>query len=419
MNGHALIRYCGTVWLVLALSTTTSWPFQLGIENLTPSFLHAVHIGKDLSSRVGLITNQTGVDQKGNRTVDILRQNGVRIVYILAPEHGFDGKQPAGKPIADVVDRKTGIPIKSVYGRGGDYTIAGKRIDQAIMRQLDVLFFDIQDAGMRHYSYISTLMCALEAAAEHGKPLIVFDRPNPLGPNMEGPLVDPDPTLKSFISIAPIPLRHGMTIGELALFFNKHVLPKPAKLQVVKMKDYTRTIQPPFLANLSPNLASAEAIKGYSFLGLLGEFAPFYTGVGTSSAFQLIMLPDAERFPPYEWSRVKAILQRYHVNAAHQTITYNRRSFTGLKMFIEQVRKVPSFELLLELFDFFKKAGISFTYSRTFDKTFGTKLVKKLCQGGCTRFELQTHVNSGLERFFKQASDAFLYDPKPEIRRLS
>ena len=121
--------------------------------------------------------------------------------------------------------------------------IAGKQIDPTILQQLDALIYDIQDSGMRHYTYISTMLCALEASAEHNKPLYILDRPNFLGLNMEGPLVEPE--LKSFISIASIPLRHGMTVGELARYFNTHILKKKAPLQVVAMKQYSRIMRAP------------------------------------------------------------------------------------------------------------------------------------------------------------------------------
>src|SRR5207249_6044556 len=141
--------------------------------------------------------------------------------------------------------------------------------------ELDCLVFDIQDSGMRHYTYISTLLNTMKIAAEYKKPYIVLDRPNPLGGMMQGPLVQPD--LISFISIAPIPLRHGMTIGELAHYFNGHILEKSAILHVIPMHDYNRMngFAGTFLHQLSPNLLSLQSCYGYSFLGLLGEVEPF------------------------------------------------------------------------------------------------------------------------------------------------
>ncbi len=414
MSGHTIWRY-GMVWLLLK-HTFLIWPFQLGIENLSPDMLKSLRIHGDISYRVGLITNQTGKDQRGNRTVDILQKKGLRIVYILAPEHGFEGTHLAGKPVGQSVDLATGIPIMSLYGRGGDHTIAGKSVDPAIMRQLDLLVYDIQDSGMRHYTYISTLLSALQSAAEHDKPIIILDRPNFLGPHMEGPLVDPE--LKSFISIAPIPLRHGMTVGELANYFNKHMLAKPARLRIVEMKDYTRTMTAPFLSSLSPNLSSISAIYGYSFLGILGEINPFSTGVGTPHPFQAIMLPDSSHFPLYEWAKVKTILSKHGIASAPHSAIRNKKSYQGLKLSIADGKKVASFELLIELLLFFKAKGVHFSYSPTFDKAVGTSRIKDLCNGVCSKETVKKYIHMALERFFDQAKDCYLYKPLPEIKGL-
>ncbi len=415
MNGHAG-QWFNCIWLTPIFIFTASRPFSLGIENLSDEFLQSLRTKENVSYRVGLISNQTGRDQKGNRTVDILQKNGVRISYIMAPEHGFDGKAPAGKPIANSVDRKTGITIVSVYGRGGDQTISGKRIDPAIIKQLDVLCYDVQDSGMRHYTYISTLLCAMEAAAEHKKPIIIFDRPNMLGPNMEGPLVEPQ--LHSFISIASIPLRHGMTIGELARYFNKHVLKKPAELRVVKMQGYVRSQQSPFLAQLSPNLSSLQSLYGYSFLGILGEVKPLYIGVGTSHAFRTILLPRLQKFPENEWSKLQAILQKHDIHASNFVFNHKRQSYSGLKLNISDISKVFSFQLILELLQFFKQAGITLSYSSTFDKAVGTQQVKRWCAGSCSSEQIVYKVNADLESFLRKACDSLLYEPAPQLRLL-
>lgn len=414
MNGHPLLWPYGIVWILC--NFILIYPFQLGIENVSPDMLASLRIHGDISYRIGLISNQTSRDQQGNRTVDILKQKGLRIIYILAPEHGFDGLNPAGQPVGQSVDAKTGIPIVSLYGRGGDHTISGKCLDPVLMRQLDILVYDIQDSGMRHYTYISTLLCALEAAAEHGKPIVVLDRPNFLGSSMEGPIVDPQ--LKSFISIAPIPLRHGMTMGELAYYFNKYVIPKSAQLYVVPMKNYTRIMSVPFLHSLSPNLASLASIYGYSFLGILGEVEPFHIGIGTSYPFQAIMLPDAHHFPTYEWAKVKAILAKYGIGSSLHTAIRRQKNYTGLKLIIPDGKKVTSFALLIELLLFFKEAGVRFSYSNTFDKAVGTSKVRDVCNGICSKEAFKHYIHSSLLHFFKRAKDCYLYEPLPEIKQL-
>ncbi len=414
MSGHPCIR--SVILYLLLRSTHLLISFQLGVENISGKILSSLRTRTPISYRIGLITNQTGQDQQGNRTIDILRNKGLRILYIMAPEHGFAGVHPAGKPVGETVDSATGIPIVSLYGRGGDQTIAGKCLDPAIMGQLDMLIYDMQDSGMRHYTYISTLLCALEAAVLHNKPIIVLDRPNFLGPHMEGPLVDPYPHLKSFISIAPIPLRHGMTVGELAHYFNKYILPKPARLQVIPMKNYNRTMTAPFLAPLSPNIKSIGALYGYSFLGILGEVEPFNTGIGTPYAFQAIMVPDSYHIPAYEWARLKALLAKHGITSVpHQAIRHNKQ-YTGLKLMIPDGKKIASFQLLLELLLFFKAVGVKFSYSTTFDKAVGTSHIREFCNGAGAKEALKNYIRSSLTQFFKKAKDCYLYEPLPEIK---
>jgi uncharacterized protein YbbC (DUF1343 family) len=408
MRGRVIL-----VWAYIVISYTPNLhAFQLGIENISASLIQSA-----AQLRIGLITNHTGRDQQGNRTVDILQQKGLCISYILAPEHGFEGTQGAGKPVTSAVDQKTGIAIVSMYGAGGDHTMSGKHIDAAIMNQIDMLCYDIQDAGMRHYTYISTLLCVLEAAAHHEKPMIVFDRPNLLGPHMEGPLVDDH--LKSFISIASIPLRHGMTVGELAQYFNKYVIEKPAHLHVVTMKDYDRTMSPMWLSSLSPNVSSLAALYGYSFLGILGEVAPFHLGVGTPDAFQTIMVPADCNISLHEWDMITSILNAYGIQCSYHTASRKGRLYTGLKLQITNGMKVASFALLLELLSFFHTAGIALSYSISFDKAVGTDKLKGVYQGTHSLHELKKKINMQLEQFFIKAKDAFLYEPLPEIQRLS
>ncbi len=413
MNSHARSRFFNSIPCIALLTVIPIWPFSLGIENISRSLLESLRIGTTAPCKVGLVTNQTGCDQRGNRSVDLLRQKGVLISHILAPEHGIDGTVPGGEPVVDSVDTKTGIPVVSVYGRGGDYSINGKRFDPNIMNQIDVLCYDMQDVGMRHYTYISTLLLALEAAAAHEKPIVVFDRPNLLGPHMEGPLVDPDPQLKSFVSLVPIPLRHGMTIGELARYFNKHILKKSARLRVVTMKAYRRTMKLAHFVPLSPNLKTLQACYGYSFLGLLGEVSPFDVGVGTTYAFQVISLPDSSGLPLHEWGKLGSLLHEYGIQTNHYTFTKRNQLYNGLRLHFSDITRIASFRLLLDLLQLFQNAGVEFSFSNLFDKATGTYLVKQLYLGKTDRNQLAQHVVEGLNSFRKGLQSSLLYEPVP------
>jgi len=413
MSGHALRQRFGAACIILLIYSANSSAFQLGIENLSdPVFKSLLH--QKVALRIGLISNQTARDQSGRRTVDILQQQGLRIVYLLAPEHGFDGKALAGKPITDGSDAQTGIPIVSVYGRGGDHTIAGKQIDPTILQQLDALIYDIQDSGMRHYTYISTMLCALEASAEHNKPLYILDRPNFLGLNMEGPLVEPE--LKSFISIASIPLRHGMTVGELARYFNTHILKKKAPLQVVAMKQYSRIMRAPFLAELSPNLLTEQSLYGYSFLGLLGEIRPFHVGVGTPLAFQVIMLPDAQGLAALEWDKLAKLFKEYGIQAYQDSMLRNGMPYSGLRLIFPENAPFASFELLLKIFSFFRTRGVELSFSPVFDKAIGTRKFKEWCKNSYSLAKLLSESRAELQEFYRKALCCFLYQPYPKIR---
>ena len=220
----------GIFVFILFLFHSSSAEFKFGIENMPEKFI-SYYVDNKIS--IGLITNQTGKDQRGNRTLDLLLKKGFKVSAVFAPEHGIEGKIELERDIKDGLDKKTGIPVISLYKNG-----TGKKIDPDMIKHIDAFFFDIQDSGMRHYTYISTLFMLLQSAGQENKRVVVFDRPNPLGKTMEGPLVDP--ALISFISIASIPLRHGMTVGEFAEYFNNHVLEKRAGLTVIPMKEYDR-----------------------------------------------------------------------------------------------------------------------------------------------------------------------------------
>lgn len=387
--------------------------FKLGVENIPASFLKKVcPTKKEEECVVGLITNQTGVDQKGTRTVEILlQQHHVPVKYIFVPEHGLNGTL-AERDVHDSVDTQTHIPIISLYGNG-----SGKMIAAEYMNAIDFLIFDIQDSGMRHYTYISTLLNTMKIALEYNKPFVVFDRPNPLGSAMEGPLVEPD--LISFISIAPIPLRHGMTIGELAKYFNRHVLEKPATVYIVRMSGYNRSqgFAGNFVHQLSPNLRLLQSCYGYSFLGLLGEIEPFDVGVGTPMAFRCITLPEIMNVQPEVWQKLQVLLKSYGVKSFlyNHTNPKNNRKSTGLRLEFADVSNMHAFELFIAMLQFFKKEAIPFSFSTAFNKAVGTKDVQEVIAGTCSEKIFFNKTLHDLQQFYKSAQSSFLYKEKPVI----
>ena len=407
---------CVRVYLGLLLVTNAlySEPFTLGLENIAHEYSKKNNNPTQNATRFALITNHTGKDQQGRRTLDLLLHHALHISCILAPEHGFAGTVPAGQTVATEYDATTHIPIFSLYKHG-----TGKTVDKNIYDTVDAFIFDMQEAGMRHYTYLSTLLYTMYAAAEHDKLFVVLDRPNILGNRIEGPLLSLDVAeKKSFIAAVHIPLRHGMTIGELATYFNKHVLEKPLQLKVIKMHGYKRqTALPSTLAyNLSPNIINKQSCYGYSFLGLLGEVRPFDVGLGTSYPFSTIGLPQ-KMLSPVAWQQLQTQLRKAGIMTTVCTYENPRKKSTyrGLRLHINAIEQVHAFEALLNLFDFFKKTGVEYTFSDDFDKAIGTDLVRRYVQGAIPRSTLTQTLNKTLKQFWTQARSSFLYEPWPLI----
>lgn len=237
--------------------------------------------------RVGLITNHTGRDSQGTRTIDLLHQaSGVKLVAIFSPEHGLWGK--ADEHVSSGTDPGTGLPVYSLYG-------SVERPTDEMLRGMDALVFDIQDAGVRFYTYLTTLGYAMESAAQKGIAVYVLDRPNPVnGSSVEGPVLDAD--LKSFVGYYPLPVRHGMTVGELAEMFNRQQN-LGVKLHVIKMRGWERSdwfdetgLQ---WINPSPNLRSLAEATLYPGVAMV-EGANVSVGRGTDTPFELLGAPWIE-----------------------------------------------------------------------------------------------------------------------------
>lgn len=396
--------------LVVTTNIACARPFKLGLENISHALVRSLH-GK----RIGLITNQTGVDQQGNATVDVLQKAGIDVTAFLVPEHGLYGTVPAGKLVKSSTDPRTHKPVISLYGHG-----AGRKLGAQMLSAFDVLLFDLQDAGMRHYTYISTLYSVLEAGAEHRKKIIVLDRPNPLGWIMEGPLVDP--ALHSFISIAPIPVRHSMTMGELAQYFNMHHFSRRVPLTVVPMANYRRDMGLPntLAIRLSPNIASRESCYGYSFLGLLGEVRPFDVSVGTQKSFQCISLADEMKVDSSWWDTLRTLLQDMNI-ATRPHVYFNTRKkkkYAGICIKIDNINQVMAFKTLLTVLEHAKKSGIALKFTRGFDLAVGTQHVRDLIEGKMSKEQLSGMVNKQLHTFCAKARRSYLYRPFPRVTEL-
>lgn len=260
---------------------------QQNVKTGAEVFLES-HLDLVKGKRVGLITNQTGRLSSGELLLDALLKRNIEVAALFAPEHGVRGDASAGEAIVDGKDAHTGIPVYSLYGKT-------RKPTTEMLEGLDVLLYDIQDVGVRFYTYISTMGLAMEAAAEMGIPLIVLDRPNPLGGRIEGPILED--SLKSFVGFYPIPVVYGLTCGELALMVNgegwlgENVC---TELTVIPMEGWERRMDWDQTGlkwvPTSPNISGASTTLFYPATCFI-EATNLSEGRGTTTPFQVVGAP--------------------------------------------------------------------------------------------------------------------------------
>ena len=268
--------------ILIALNPAKAQRVRTGVEVLAERNFDILK-GKN----VGLITNPTGIDRNFKSTIDILNEApGVKLIALFGPEHGVRGDYAAGDYVENFTDPDTGIPVYSIYGKT-------RKPTPEMLKNIDVLVYDIQDIGSRSYTYISTLGLAMEAAAENNIELVVLDRPNPLGGiKMEGLLTEPK--FVSFVSQFPIPYIHGLTVGELARYLNGEGLLAngvKCKLTVIPMRGWKRKMTfdktgLPWVLT-SPHIPHEYSPMYYPVSGILGELYVMNIGVGYTLPFQL------------------------------------------------------------------------------------------------------------------------------------
>lgn len=234
--------------------------------------------------KIGIVSNQTGILSNKMHLVDFLLEKKIAVQTIFAPEHGFRGTADAGEHVVDGKDPKTGLSIISLYGDN-------KKPKPAQLKEIDVMLFDIQDVGARFYTYISSLHYVMEACAENGTPLIILDRPNPNGGIIDGPLLEKE--YSSFVGMHPIPLLHGMTMGEYAQMINGEKWLKngiQCELIIIPCMNYNRKMEYSLPAKPSPNLPNDQSINLYASLCFF-EGTNVSMGRGTEKQFQIYGSP--------------------------------------------------------------------------------------------------------------------------------
>ncbi len=304
------------------------------------------HAWRELNGRaIGLIANQSGVTSRLESIVDAsIRHGGIRVKAIYAPEHGFRGDRNAGASVASYVDPQTHLPVYSLYG-------ASRHPSAEMLEGVDVLAFDIQDVGSRAYTYISTMAYAMQGAKEFGKEFWVFDRPNPIGGAVEGPVLEP--AYESFIGLYPIPMRHGMTIGELATLFNDH-FGIGAKLRVIKMNGWQHSMIWPDTGlqwvQTSPNIPDWLTTFAYVGTGLL-DSAGVNNGSGYTKPFLLAGAPGLDASALTARLNARELPGVWFRAAAWSPLIgfWKNRELTGVELMIFEPRRFVAVRTAVEI----------------------------------------------------------------------
>ena len=371
--------------------------------------------------RVGLITNPTGVDNKLKSTVDILHDaDGVELVALYAPEHGVRGDVHAGDKVDNFVDPATGVTVYSIYGKNHKPT-------PEMLKDVDVLIYDIQDNGCRSYTFISTMGLAMEACAELGKEFMVLDRPNPVGGNIvEGNLTEPD--CISFVSQFPIPYLYGLTPGELANYLNEEGLLKDGikvNLTVVPMDGWKRNMEfreteMPWVLP-SPHIPNPEAAIYYPVSGILGELGYMSIGVGYTEPFKLFCS---------EWTDAEELARRMNAlnlpgmmfRPIHIKPFYSvgqGKNLQGIEVFVTDKEVAPlsltQFYVMQEMADMnpdkatFKEGNADPKRFKMFDQVAGSKQIRERFAKNHKVADIIDYWNKDAADFKAKSSKYYLY----------
>ncbi|MCX8491148.1 MAG: DUF1343 domain-containing protein [Cyclobacteriaceae bacterium] len=366
---------------IIASSQTTA--IKTGAEQLD------VLLPKIQGKRVALLVNHTAVI-RGTHLVDTLQKRGITIKKILSPEHGFRGNADAGETVTDGVDTKTGLPVISLYGNNKKPTVEQ-------LGDVDIIIFDIQDVGVRFFTYISSLHYLMEACAEQNKKLIVLDRPNPNGNYIDGPVLDP--ALKSFVGMHPIPIVHGLTVGELAQMINGEGWlegKRKCELEIIKLKNYTHQIAYTLPIKPSPNLPNHQSVLFYPSTCLF-EGTVLSVGRGTQHPFEWIGHPDLKN-QPFQFTPVS-------IDGMAKKPPHENLVCFGIDLNKEKTGNEISLKYIIQLYQQFPdKEKFFIPY---FDKLAGVKSLKEQIKKGMTERQIKATWKKDLD-FYKTIRKKYL-----------
>lgn len=391
------------VWVILVLWWLFA-TYAVAAKSINESQLGAAQIAEYFpelkGKRIGVVVNQTSKINDVH-LVDLLRQHHFNVTTIFAPEHGFRGNHGAGEIVKSSIDPVTGIKIVSIYGKG-------KKPSDDIMSQLDVVIFDIQDVGLRFYTYISSMHYMMQAAAENAVEFIVLDRPNPNIQYVDGPILEAE--FRSFVGMHPIPISHGMTVGELALMIvgegwlniesKRPDFEYSLKLTVVPVKDYQRQDEYILPIAPSPNLPNSQAISLYASLCLF-EATPISIGRGTPFPFQVV-------------GHNKVSIGQFQFTPVPIAGVTNNPKLKGKQVTGQDLRNasIQGFDLNIfyQWYQAFQQQNMEFFERASFmDKLSGTDKLRKAMESGESLKSIQHSWQPGLLKFKRQRKPYLLY----------
>ena len=386
----ALLLVGALSWVASAHAQKLPPPVTVGAERM--ELLLPTLQGK----RVALMVNQSSlVGSTGTHLVDTLLSQGINIVRLFVPEHGLRGKVDAGKNVRSGVDEKTGLPVVSLYGQR-------KRPIPEMLADIDLLVFDLQDVGTRFYTYISSMHYLMEACAEEGKTFVVCDRPNP-NDFIDGPILEPD--CRSFIGVDPLPVAHGMTVGELALMIDGERWLRGGNtchVKVIPMAGWSHGDPYELPVRPSPNLPNSRSIELYPSLCFF-EATIMSVGRGTSKPFQAIGYPD-KRFGSIVYT--PQIKLGEDSNPRHKGKLCYGTDYTSVSLPKRQIALGP-------LLDYYRKVdslGLQLINQRQlFDLLAGTKKLRQQLSSGLSEEEIRASWQAGLKDFQAKRARYLLY----------
>jgi uncharacterized protein YbbC (DUF1343 family) len=374
---------------------TATSPVPSGLQETPSVWVGAAQLDlllpKLAGKRVGLVLNNTSLVGK-THLADTLKTAGVNIIKIFAPEHGFRGTADAGEHVKDGTDVKTGIQLVSLYG-------SNRKPTPEQLADLDVIIFDIQDVGVRFYTYISTLHYIMEACAEQEKKLIILDRPNPNG-FVDGPVLEPP--FRSFLGMHSIPLVHGLTVGELALMVNGEGwlgFGKKCPLEVISIKNWKHTDPYSIKVKPSPNLPNDQAIRLYPSIGLF-EGVNMSVGRGTQMPFQVLGHPDLKSMP-FQFTPVS-------IEGMAKNPVFENKVCYGMDLRTVAPQRKIDLQYLIRMYNLFPDKE-KFFNAQNFDTHAGTSTLRQQIMQGMTEDQIRQSWQSNLEAYQKIRNNYLLY----------